>query len=346
MEQNLEKFTSTLDDIKKIFIYYDSLEPIFASLSTKKKKKRYKDFILLREKYLQIKNIQRILLQKGIIISVYGVWENFIRKLVIQFTQISFLAEKNFSSSPDKFRITYLDKYLDFLSKQRSDWKLSSKLNDHIRNLHTSINEGTCAIDEDIFFKNYANYRINTISEICSSVGIKDLEHKIIKNERFIDFLEKTQEFRIIRDDSIKLRLAFKILEDFIEDRNIISHGKSEFQLKDNSTLTATIEYLGLLGSVIFEIFSKELSMLKSLIKVELNEKICSNIGTFTLPERVIKGEKIKIKKGNNLFDELTILEIHNKDDIAVEEGKKGEEVSIKFNKRFKDCWEFYIEKR
>lgn len=40
MEQNLEKFTSTLDDIKKIFIYYDSLEPIFASLSTKKKEKK------------------------------------------------------------------------------------------------------------------------------------------------------------------------------------------------------------------------------------------------------------------------------------------------------------------
>ncbi len=339
MEQKFYEFNQTIESVKSIFAFYESFE---TSLSSSKF--RSKSMLAIKDSYLNIKNEQKVLIYKGIIISVYGAWESFIRSIVMQYANMNFLFQKDYSKFPLKFQIAYIDKYIEYFYRQSNEWKMSNKCHETIKELHKGVIKSRCSINEDIYFKNYSNYRIDTVSDICATIGIRDIKHKIIGIKEFTDFIiNNEQNFNAIQDDDLKLRVAFRTLEELVERRNSIAHGKGDIQLLNNELLIELIEYILLLAKSIYDIFISESIVQNedSYQKLIFVEMLGSTTGIFTLPCDIKIGDRVTIVKGDSSSEHRVISGIFNASEMSVSEALALETVSIKFDKKIKSAWKF-----
>ncbi|HML54902.1 MAG TPA: HEPN domain-containing protein [Solidesulfovibrio magneticus] len=341
MEEKLYHYSQSLEAVKRVISFYESFESTLAGKSSRKS--RY--IRIITDEYLSVKSEQRILLYKGIIISIYGAWESFVRGVVVQYATSRFLRKQNYPDYPKEFKVSYVNKYMEHLSRQSGEWKSSEKCQELIGEIYNGISGQGCFINEDVFFKNYANYRISIINDLSTIVGIGNVSSRIMSLDKFKNYMSNEDDsYGSIKNQELRHRLAYKNLEDLVEERNTVAHGKGTLTLMSSELLLKKVEYFMLLGECLVNVFQDELVLNGECCQEDLTyiEKISGNMAMFKINSIVKKGDKLTVIKGDGKCCEREILCMLDASESEIEQALSSMIISIKFESKVKQDWKFY----
>lgn len=277
------------------------------------------------------------------IISLYGEFEHFIEQIKIEYLSKICLIIKNFKNLPKPIQEINLQKTLDIL--KNPNYKKFSNINikEVVKILHNNMNEDHSNLNQDVFKNHTANFRISTICQYFSEVGINDFKKRIIK----YDPLKNT--VTISNDNLQKISDNFFYKIDHICDiRNDIAHGNRNIELLHSSILIDYIKFFKYFSetlyallydnylSILFEYNGSELEP----IEVYRNKILACNTKNNIIDKKC----KLLVKRNNEEFPKYFILDIinieHNRISLNSTEKYKnidiGIEVRSRINKKMK----------
>lgn len=175
----------------------------------------------------------------SIIISLYGILENFIESLIKEYIQFLNDSIPKYNDLPQEIKKNHyefsanlinnlkLPKYKDITTKELI-----------ISNLYSCSNcmgMKEYKINLDAFTHHTSNFRHQSINEIFKNVGLSNVMSSILCNKKFKTYMD---------EEGIESGEEFSILNDLAERRNRISHGSEESDILDIVELTRYIKYI------------------------------------------------------------------------------------------------------
>lgn len=209
---------------------------------------------------------------KSIIISIYGLLENYCEKLVITYleeiqseiTDVNYLSEKlidnHFVNS-----ISLASK----ITENRYQNLKHLKRNDVIKNLY------------DCSTNNLVPYRFNIDAFILNSGNLKHIKVCELFKQLDIDLSVKLNNSKKFNKDSAT---AFNKIDELVERRNEVAHGNSITEILSTSEIEPLIEFLETYFNEIFQI---------------VNDDICQQVLLFKKKEKAYEINNFRIFKGN-----------------------------------------------
>jgi hypothetical protein len=276
----------------------------------------------------------------GAIVSLYGTWENFVRKVWLDY----FVACRKHECF--KVSSKYIDRIFDYVLRQRTDWK-SENNPDYIKLLQmvSDISSGVSySINADIFFKNFPNYRIDTVCEIFLFAEVNGIKDALVQNRNFASVVNlRHPDYELIDDKEKKMGIAFETLSDLVLRRNNIAHGLDRESFLSSAEIIGVIAYLQALadamcGVLVEHIVAHNFDLYQDL---KLLIHISSTVGVFYVSSFVSVGTKLAVKDGSGKIRELVILEMRDSNKITISSIAAGCVVSLKLNGSFDQPWQF-----
>jgi hypothetical protein len=258
-------------------------------------KKILQDF---QDYLLPFKTKKAVFDYKTILISLYGLLENFVESLIKDYLIHLSQIVGNYNSLPPKILETHfhLSANLINLLAYPKYFGVTTK-EEIVGNLYFCNAEPTkYKLNVHAYTNHTANFKASTIENFFSSVGIYGLSNKIRKHAQFVEYVSKA--FSDMPQDMIPEQQLFEKLDDLALRRNDISHGV-EGDIISIDLLKEYIEFVELYGVVLFDLIIKETlpyevehkaKPLKAAIKVFDNRIICLNL------------ENIEMKVGDTLI--------------------------------------------
>jgi hypothetical protein len=263
----------------------------------------------------------------SIIISLYGIVENYIEKFCFEYIENIEKIIPTYDLLELKFRDNHLNLSIELIKKitENKHLKFANINRENIVNkLSQCISIKTdYSLNKEAFTINTGNLKHSKICETIGFLNIK-LEEKLRKIN---DFNKHTEN-------------AFNKIDDLVQRRNEISHGN----IQDILDTTAIEPYIDFTENYLFSIGQV---LKQELITLDLQEKKKNSIEIINVKyfsPKIIgivngaeldfkKGDKILFEKSNNAINSCEVIEIKD---------FENKDVTLKLNKNIKKTYRFY----
>jgi hypothetical protein len=201
------------------------------------------------------------------IITLYGLFEQFIEGQLECFVKVISSKVKRYSDLPTKLIETYPILSLKFAQKNLDDkYKdATEKLVSHsdlIKSLNATLdaNSQDFTINSKVFSVHSSNFRYDLIHAMFSDIGLDRVIERTIKNEVVSDFYK---EFFGLDESSSHREVTLKITEellDLVQRRNRIAHGVTEGDMLAHSFVMEKVIFINTLCMGIYEVCQKAMN--------------------------------------------------------------------------------------
>lgn len=281
----------------------------------------------------------------SIIISMYGNLERYIEDVLAEVLDLysknikmyndlpEVIIDNHFKLSAELIKNLDLPKYINKIS-----------VNSIIANMNSCLDNDNYKINIEAFTHHTANFRIDTIDNYFSNIGIKGIKASVQED----DYLKK---YCLSIDEEVT---SFSILKELTNRRNEIAHGAENIEILDLDILNDFIEYidelvLAINTSLIIKVIKllfDEMNLLKLKLLSEKTPIVFGSSvrGCFVKNKNLKKGMKILLK--NNDVYSIAKIENIRIGEIDFEEYEFKEnlaEVSIKFDRNLKESTQMFI---
>ena len=188
----------------------------------------------------------------SVIVSLYGVLEQFIEQLISNHVSWLNSSYKNYESLPEAIKKNHLERTLAIIPRlEASRYKNSLTAATLIRNLDSCFsNEDKYRLNTEAFVHHTANFRSDVIEAQFALLGLAQMTAFVRHYNPLYAYLKKQYPDRDIT--TLSKNEIFFFLDDLADRRNEVSHG-SPSQLLSNETLLEYVELIDFIGSSICE---------------------------------------------------------------------------------------------
>jgi hypothetical protein len=160
----------------------------------------------------------------SVIISAYGILENFLENVVLQYLDVLTALCHSYKSLPTEIIDNHFDlsaQLIKNLDKPKYAGKISKEI--IITNLHSCIINKKYKINSLAYIHHTSNFRHDTVVTLMKQIGVKDLTNKLLNCNLFTSHIQsryQTKNLAALRSEKI-----FSILDELAQRRNDVSHG-------------------------------------------------------------------------------------------------------------------------
>jgi hypothetical protein len=308
------------------------------------------DEIVLETKQLLIdyyKKENKVFIYNSIIVSLYGLLENFIENLIKEYIDYLSQSIPKYNDLPEQIKNNHyllsadlinnlnLPKYKDKITKELIVSNLYSCSNcKGIKNYSINI---------EAFTQHNFNFRDQTINTFFSAVGVSNVTSLLLSFQQFKDYLD---------NEDIRSEEAFKLLNDLAERRNRVSHGTEENDILNLEQLLRYVKYIENLAFSLNEVLANQ--AIPHLVRCG------DNITSLGYPLRVfsdktlgIELEGVMISKGDILFlmkedgryssTVINSIQINSDEYTDIDATNEKYQVAINISKKIKATDQVYL---
>lgn len=188
------------------------------------------------------------------IISLYGYLERFIEDRIIEYLKNISDVCLEYKSLPSEIRKNHLGLSLDLVNKIQKIRGLSvaerkATLCSAVSIMNDFLSESTSfRINYDAFVNHSANFRYDTIHEVFTRIGIRDISKKCLKNDNFVTILSQKHGIEGSSSQKVLVSLLMGELDDLAQRRNEIAHGA---RIDDIQSINMTISRIKLIEAYV-----------------------------------------------------------------------------------------------
>lgn len=335
---------------------YLALLEMSSSLDTNIDKLKDRSMIQSLKEYVSLFNEfkdKRIYDYNLIIITTYGILENFIEEAIKVYLDYLCKLVPDYNMLPDKIRSSHVEYSANLIKYIRTMSKYSMVHDDEIiRNLNTCIvGKGNYQMNSIAYTYHSSNFRQQSINEIFQNIGIKNILDQTKAIEQFKKYHSDLLVLEISEIQGLPNNVIFDRLDQLAERRNWISHGCSTDDILSISRLKDELEFLETFIEAIYEVLDNSLAYydfqysnkmkIDNIINIFNNEILCCEISNY------------KLASGNNIFiynrekDNVklaTVVSIQiDKVDVIETPIEEKLTIGMKLSKKIKDNYEFYV---
>ncbi|MCM3398208.1 HEPN domain-containing protein [Oceanobacillus profundus] len=281
----------------------------------------------------------------SIIISMYGNLERYIEDVLAEVLDVysknikayndlpEVIQDNHFKLSAELIKNLDLPKYINKVS-----------VNSIIANMNSCLDNDKYKINIEAFTHHTANFRIETIDNYFSNIGIKGIKVSVQEDIYF-------KKYCVSIDEEVT---SFSILKELTNRRNEIAHGAENIEILDLSILNDYIEYIDQLvlainTSLIIKmiiLLSDDMNLLKLKLLSEKGPIVFGSSvrGCFVKNKKLKKGMKILLKNRSEYsIAKIENIRIEEKDVEEYEFKENLTEASIKFDRNLKEQTQIFI---
>jgi hypothetical protein len=264
----------------------------------------------------------------SIIISLYGLVENYIEKFCFEYTEIIEKTIPSYDMLESKFIDNHFNLSIELVKKLIENKHLKFS---HINKEKVINNLNNCIVNKINYKLNKEAFTINTgnlkHSKICETIGFLNI--KINEKLKCIDGYSRNTEN------------AFSTIDNLVQRRNEIAHGNVE-NILDSTTITPFVDFVEKYLNSIGQIMKLEILQIDNLYKKNYHSLIISDIKLF-------KGNIIGITDNTELNikedDEILIEKSDNTISLSKIIGIKcfeDKSITIKLNMNIRGTYKYY----
>lgn len=162
-----------------------------------------------------------------VIIGLYGAFEQYIENFIRDYLALLVDECKEYSNLPKLIVNKHVELSILLLGKiDQSKYNGIITREQIIRNLNDCIQYNKCVLNYEAFCQHSANFRIQTLREVLSNVGLAEITNSIKGNQQLRAlYIEQNGECNY---DNLGLDNVFSFLNDLADRRNQIAHGAIE----------------------------------------------------------------------------------------------------------------------
>ncbi len=190
------------------------------------------------------------------IISLYGIFERFIEKMIHGYLEQLCKIVRNYSDLPIQIQNFNIDKNIDILTSLKIAKYRNVKPELLIKILNDNLNYNISVLNNNAFTQHKSNFRINTIDDLLNGIGIigvsNDIRHYSPLKEKlendFSDIFTK------------KATILFRFIDDLAERRNEIAHGVENVTMLNSSILEEYVDFIALFCNSFYKLLNDSLN--------------------------------------------------------------------------------------
>jgi hypothetical protein len=188
----------------------------------------------------------------SIVISLYGLLEQFVEALVRGYTNRLNDLVPDYIALPEALRNGHLELSLTLLNRlESSRFRATITREDVIANLHSCLsNAKPYRLNAEAFAYHSANFRVEVIDAAFSRVGFPSLSQRLHYYPPFAEYL--AQIFPGVDTQRLKLEEIYAILNDLADRRNEVAHGQPS-ELLSNEILLDYVAYIRAYSTALHE---------------------------------------------------------------------------------------------
>lgn len=290
------------------------------------------DFILIDDIYINFLNnhddsrkrtTRTQYLYKLTIISLYGLFEQFIESQIEQYAKLISKQVGKYIYLPEKMQSIHCDLTLKYAQKNLDNKYLSDedKENNHkllVTSLYQSLNNDTndFSLFEKVYSNHTSNFRYDLINNLFANIGIERIIDKTLSIDGYDEYYK--QFFGL--DDSAKHNeIITKVSEEIlgiVQRRNRIAHGENEDNMLSYELLQEKCNFFDKICNGIYCITEREFEY--HLISIEMR-----------------KHKSFKLIKPTKYFPRESVLGFSLKKLDSLSQGKYiyiGQKIYVKYN--------------
>ena len=352
MKASLLIFESELDDLQHYIQELELESKLLSSYINETAPMVHELFLLQLQDHMSFSSIikRRVFNYNCIIVTLYGYFEQFIESMLkayVNYLNKIVLKYIELPSRITKHQIELSFRLLNRIDQTRYRGSITPEL--LISNLYSCITDSKeYQVNAEAFTHHRANFRIDTIQESFSRVGISNISKKIKMNAKFSMYLIDQFPGREIA--GIRSKEVFFYLNDLAERRNDVAHGTPSDNILNNTYLSEYIKFFNIFGLALFDIMRNEaiqfelkyqgIELGSPIYVLKKGEVVC----ILSINSKLRIGDLLvaKTKDINNpyLIGEILELEIQNN---KVLEAGPGCDVGIHVPFKAKKNYSFFV---
>lgn len=284
-----------------------------------------------------------------IIITIYGVFESFVEKIVCAYlSKLSYYIPK-YDSLPELLKKNHIELSAKLIDSSSPKYReLSPK--DIIANLHSCLSQTETGyhLNIDAFRQHTSNFRADSLRDFFKLSAVDRMQDHIIKDEALTSFIRSSM--GDTAGSTLPPDKFFEYLEDLVERRNVVAHGSDVDDILSLDYLSDYATYIGFLMQAIMNgMFSELYAILLNTtatfelgkpIKIYDNRIVCIN--SFNQHIRV--GDIIisKNTKGSLRFGPIKSIQINGKEckEVGVD---RAVDVGLAVPFHAKDVYSYFL---
>ena len=294
----------------------------------------------------------------AVIISLYGIFEEFIDNLFGEYLKQISKKVKQYNDLPEKIRKKHMFKTADYLSNPQRYLNCGITPEDAISNLYQSINNlKNSVLNQKLLLSHSANLNAKHVFEFINDLGDTNFQAKIIKNHNFLNFFKNKLG---IEEEEAKKRIeTFKNDNDFlfselnklVEERNNVAHGTTENRISYLHIKEKIIPFFYSFSNALEETIIENLFLFFHENRILSLEPFDGAINIFNNKILCINNKKARLKIGDYIFAEdksnlytmkIKNLQIDNKNIKSVITPNQKIGIELISEKNLKKEWKYY----
>lgn len=253
MINSLHQFQSRVEQLRSFFEDAEIINVLTSTRMLEKEKISEKSDLSSYLIHLQSSKMnRRVQTYVSGIILLYGLFEQYVEEVLIDYLEELDLTIGNFGDMPEKIRENHtnlsaqlllnrdLDKYRDRCNEQ-----------DIIKCMHSCINDGPFRLNTLAFTDHRSNFRIESLNRFFEPVGISGMSAHIKQTIAFKNY--KAKKFPNQTTNNLPDKIVFADLDDLVWRRNVVAHGWTDDTLSIDMMKERT-EFICVLGECIYEV--------------------------------------------------------------------------------------------
>ena len=286
--EEIRKYIATLQQLKKLpekylkkFPESDSEEPI---------EKELKNLIEELKKFVTMPQKRRYDYSLAIII-LYGIFESYVEKIMCAYLNMLCSNVQSYSDLPESLRTHHIELSTKLMGTKSLKYR-ELKPSDIIAKLHSCLSQGSnpYQINIEAFTQHSTNFRMDSLHEFFSHIGITNIKLFITKDAELTRFIRTSKGLEAdgepLQDDTY-----FEKLHDLVERRNQVAHGSEVDELLSLEILDEYAQYISLLLMPIFDCLQA------SFYSILVEKKLVVCLG---VPIRTFKNNTVVCINSNN----------------------------------------------
>lgn len=352
MKASLLIFESELDDLQHYIQELELESKLLSSHINETAPMIHELFLLQLQDHMSFSTIikRRVFNYNCIIVTLYGYLEQFIESMLKAYVNHLNKIVPKYMELPSritKHQIELSFRLLNRIDQTRYRGAITPEL--LISNLYSCVtNSDKYQVNAEAFTHHRANFRIDTIQESFSRVGISNISEKIKMNTKFSTYL--IEQFPGRKIANIRSKEIFFYLNDLAERRNDVAHGTPSEDILNNKYLSEYINFFSIFGLALYDIVRNEAIQFELTYQgIELGSPICvlekgEVVCIASINSKLRIGDLLiaKTKDKNNPYLMGEILELQIQNNKVLEAGP-GCDVGIQVPFKAKRNHSFFV---
>jgi len=354
MKTSLDRFLFETEQLEQYIRFNESLGEIIKYTPSQSDSQELKEKLLNTKTIVNSLTFKKVFEYNSIIVSMYGFFEKFIEDILVAYLEKLCDYVQSYDSLPKIIKENHSILSAQLIQNLKLPKYEHENIPKIVSKLENCVNKNISDLNTIAFTDHSSNFRINSIAEFFSRIGITSIGTRIKNNTDFKKFLVQRlgSDLNIHQtEDSI----IFIILGDLAQRRNDISHGANNGNAILNSSFFP--EYftflrqfskalLCVLADILLEFECKKYFKSAILVAIYNHNILCLDLTNIDLKI----GSRIIVKSGsanNSSYFELLVeeIQIDNKPIDSITIGDDSTKVGLKLNGRVKMNQEFFVKK-